>query len=91
MFLSDVIFVFICSKMAKNKVKPQYNVIKARIAEKQKTNQGLAEHLGVAEETVSSWCTNTAQPSIKRLFKIAEYLDINVQFLLAETKPKSAN
>jgi len=74
--------------MAKKEKKIQYNLIKAKLAETNKSNQQLAEKLGVAEETVSSWCTNSAQPSIKRLFLIADYLNINVQSLLIPTRPK---
>lgn len=74
--------------MANKQDKPLYNRIKSKLAERNTTNQQLAESLGVAEETVSSWCTNSAQPSIKRLFKIADFLNINVQSLLTPTKPK---
>jgi transcriptional regulator with XRE-family HTH domain len=75
--------------MAKKEKKIQYNLIKSKLAEANKSNQQLAEKLGVADETVSSWCTNSAQPSIKRLFLIADYLNINVQSLLTPTSPKS--
>ncbi|WP_431292826.1 hypothetical protein [Pedobacter sp. P26] len=33
----------------------------------------MADALKIAPETVSSWCTNTAQPSIKRLFDVATF------------------
>ena len=66
--------------------KTPYNRIKSILAEKRKTNKDLAEALKIAPETVSSWCTNSAQPSIKKLFEIALYLDIEVGELLVSSK-----
>lgn len=63
-----------------------YNRIKAVLAEKGKTNKDLADALHIAPETVSSWCTNSAQPSIKKLFDIAKYLDVEVGTLLVSSK-----
>jgi len=42
----------------------QINRIKAVLAEKQKTNNWLAEQVGKDTSTVSKWCTNRSQPSI---------------------------
>lgn len=66
--------------------KISYNRIKAVLAEKDKTNQFLAEKIGVADQTVSSWCTNTKQPSIERLYQIAKVLKVDIRSLLVETK-----
>ncbi|WP_222539244.1 helix-turn-helix transcriptional regulator [Pedobacter polysacchareus] len=63
-----------------------YNRIKAVLAEKQKTNKDLADALKIAPETVSSWCTNSAQPSIKKLFDIAIFLGVEPGDLLSSTK-----
>lgn len=63
-----------------------YNRIKAVLAEKQKTNKDLADALKIAPETVSSWCTNSAQPSIKKLFDIAIFLGVEAGDLLASVK-----
>lgn len=63
-----------------------YNRIKAVLAEKQKTNKDLADALKIAPETVSSWCTNSAQPSIKKLFDIAVFLGVEAGDLLASVK-----
>jgi transcriptional regulator with XRE-family HTH domain len=63
-----------------------YNRIKSVLAEKGKSNIDLADLLDITPETVSSWCTNSAQPSIKRLFEIASVLDIDVRQLLVSTK-----
>jgi len=66
--------------------KPVYNRIKSVLAENEINNKDLAAKLQIAPETVSSWCTNTAQPSIKRLFQIAEIINIDVRDLLISTK-----
>jgi len=63
-----------------------YNRIKAVLAEKGKTNKDLADALKIAPETVSSWCTNSAQPSIKKLFEVSLYLDVEVGNLLVSSK-----
>ncbi|ALL05971.1 hypothetical protein AQ505_10980 [Pedobacter sp. PACM 27299] len=63
-----------------------YNRIKAVLAEKQKTNKDLADALKIAPETVSSWCTNSAQPSIKKLFDIAVFLGVEPGDLLSSVK-----
>jgi putative transcriptional regulator len=59
-----------------------YNRIKEMLAKYQKTSKALAEYLKVHEPTVSSWCTNNNQPSIKTLFKIAKFLNIEASELL---------
>ena len=66
--------------------KVQYNRIKAVLAETGISNGKLAKHLGIRVETVSRWCTNDAQPSLKRLFEIAEYVKVDVRLLLVSTE-----
>ena len=68
--------------------KINYNRIKAALAEKGITNKELADALKIAPETVSSWCTNTAQPSIKRLFDAATFLDIEAGELLVSWRKR---
>jgi transcriptional regulator with XRE-family HTH domain len=63
-----------------------FNRIKSVLAEKEKTNIELAKALKVAEVTVSSWCTNSAQPSLKRLYDIATFLNVDVRDLLKPNK-----
>lgn len=53
------------------------NRIKVVLAEKKRTNKWLAEQLGKDPCTVSKWCTNTSQPSLETLLKIAELLEVN--------------
>jgi transcriptional regulator with XRE-family HTH domain len=59
-----------------------FNRIKAVLAEESKTNKELAEQLGVAEPTVSRWCTNTQQPSLEMLYEIARVLKRDVRDFL---------
>ncbi|UZD22301.1 helix-turn-helix transcriptional regulator [Algoriphagus halophytocola] len=59
-----------------------YNRIKAVLAEEGKKNIDLAKNLGVKDTTVSRWVTNDSQPSIERLFEIADFLEVDVRTLL---------
>ena len=52
------------------------------LAEKKRTNKWLAEQIGKDPGTVSKWCTNTMQPNLEMLVKIAECLDVDVKDLL---------
>lgn len=58
------------------------NRIKVVLVEKQKTGKWLAEALGKDQSTVSKWCTNTSQPDLYTLAKIAELLKVNIKDLL---------
>ena len=53
------------------------NRIKVMLAEKKRTNKWLAEQLGKDPATVSKWCTNSSQPSLDKLSKIAEALKVD--------------
>lgn len=57
--------------------KKDLNRIKVMLAEKKRTNKWLAEQLGINPATVSKWCTNSSQPSLDMLSKIAEALDVD--------------
>lgn len=50
------------------------NRIKVVLVEKKRTSRWLAEQLGRNISTVSKWCTNTSQPDLQTLDKIAELL-----------------
>jgi transcriptional regulator with XRE-family HTH domain len=62
------------------------NRIKAALAEQQKTNLWLADKLDMSPNTVSKWCTNTMQPTVETLFRIARMLNVDVRELLVSTK-----
>ena len=62
------------------------NRLKVVLAEKNRKGKWLAEQLGKNEATVSRWCSNTAQPSLEMLVKIAELLDVDTRELINRRK-----
>ena len=58
------------------------NRLKVVLVENKKTNKWLAEKLGKDPATISKWCTNTAQPSVETLMRIAKCLNVEVNDLL---------
>lgn len=52
------------------------NRIKVVLADKKRTNKWLAEQLGKDPATVSKWCTNSCQPTLETLMKIANLLNV---------------
>lgn len=60
----------------------QLNRIKVVLVEKRRTGVWLAEQLGVSSVTISKWCSNTTQPTLQTLDKIAELLNIDMRELL---------
>lgn len=61
------------------------NRIKGALADAGRTNLWLAEKVGRDPVTVSKWCTNTSQPDLQTLYKIAEVLEIDIRELLVST------
>jgi transcriptional regulator with XRE-family HTH domain len=57
------------------------NRLKLVIVEQKKTSKWLSEELGVSPSTVSKWCTNSSQPDIETLAKIAKLLNVGVEEL----------
>ena len=58
------------------------NRLKVVLAEKKRTNKWLCKQLGVSPSTVSKWCTNSSQPDLQTLVKIAKLLEVSVEDLL---------
>ena len=58
------------------------NRIKVVLGEKKRTNKWLAEQLGVNPSTVSKWCTNSSQPDLSSLLKIADLLEVDIKELI---------
>jgi len=56
--------------------------LKIVLAEQNKTGKWLAEQLQKNEATISRWCSNTSQPSLEMLVKIADVLKIDVRKLI---------
>ena len=68
------------------------NRIKLVLVEKKRTSKWLSEQMGVNPSTVSKWCTNTSQPDLETLFRIAEVLNVDVRELIhVEKKNNSTN
>ena len=85
------IFTRIYSKHTKNHIplmdeNPNLNRIKVALVERQKTSKWLAEQMGKDQATVSKWCTNTSQPDLPTLTKVAEILNVDIKELLNSTK-----
>ena len=62
------------------------NRIKVVLVEQQKTGKLLAEQLGKSTCTVSKWCSNTIQPDLATLDKIATLLNVDRRELIAPSK-----
>lgn len=58
------------------------NRIKIVLVEQGKTGKWLAEKLGRNEATISRWCSNTSQPSLEILMKIAAILGVSAKDLI---------
>lgn len=58
------------------------NRLKVVLVEKKRTSKWLAEELGKNVATVSKWCTNTIQPDLPTLNRIAELLDVDIKELI---------
>ncbi len=67
----------------------RYKSIKVVLVEKKRTNKWLAEQLGKDPATVSKWCTNTSQPGLKTLLRIANVLEVDVKELLNSSLDES--
>ncbi len=61
------------------------NRLKIVLAEKNRKGKWLAEQLGKNEATISRWCSNTAQPSLEMLVKIAYVLGVNPRSLIYDS------
>ena len=62
------------------------NRIKVVLVEQQKTGKWLAEQMGKSACTVSKWCSNSSQPDLATLDKIATLLNVDIRELIAPSK-----
>ena len=62
------------------------NRLKIVLGEQNKTGQWLAEQLQKNEATISRWCSNTSQPSLEMLVKIATVLNVEPKDLINNLK-----
>jgi transcriptional regulator with XRE-family HTH domain len=65
-------------------MKKDINRLKVVLAEKKRTNKWLAEQLGKDQAMISKWCTNTTQPNLEMLIKVAKVLKVEVKDLLRD-------
>ena len=73
-------FQYIC--IIKKLYMEDINRIKVVLVEKKRTSKWLSEQMGVAPSTVSKWCTNSSQPDLGNLLKIADLLEVDIKELL---------
>ena len=66
------------------------NRIKVALVESKKTSKWLAGQLGRNPATVSKWCTNTSQPDLQTLTKIAALLEMDLRDLLVSGVPEKS-
>ena len=57
------------------------NRIKMVLFEKKRTARWLASEMGGTPSTVSKWCTNTSQPDLATILKIADLLEVDIREL----------
>lgn len=57
------------------------NRIKMVLFEKKKTARWLAGEMGVTHSTVSKCCTNSSQPDLATILKIADLLEVDIREL----------
>lgn len=58
------------------------NRLKIVLVEKKRTSKWLSEQLKINPSTVSKWCTNSSQPDLVNLVRIAKLLEVDVKELL---------
>ena len=52
------------------------NRLKVVLAEKNITNKWLAQEMKTSPATISKWVTNSSQPSLEQLLRLADILEI---------------
>jgi transcriptional regulator with XRE-family HTH domain len=65
------------------------NRIKVVLAERKRTNKWLAAELDKDPATVSKWCTNSSQPDLATLKRVAIALGVDIRDLLVPTPQKA--
>ena len=67
---------------SKDAIMEDVNRIKLVLVEKKRTSKWLSEQMGVNPSTVSKWCTDTSQPDITSLLRIADLLEVDIKELI---------
>lgn len=61
----------------------------ALLNEKKITQKALAKYLGIQLNTISGWLSGKHKISLKNIYKIANYLDVSVDYLLGLQEAKT--
>ena len=75
-------FQYLCLQSVLRIVMKEINRLKIILAEKHKTGKWLAEQLGKDPSTVSKWCSNSSQPQLDTVIRIAELLEVDIEELI---------
>lgn len=67
--------IYCCSLNRTDMESERINRIKVVLVEQNKTGKWLAEQLQKNEAAISRWCSNTSQPSLEMLVRIATVLN----------------
>lgn len=82
MLILFAFLLYLCGIYYINMPRGQVNRLKIVLAEEQKSNKWLAEQLGKDQATSLKWVTNSSQPDLKNLLRIAKTLNVDVARLL---------
>lgn len=69
-------------------MKKDINRIKIVLCETKRKGKWLAGELGANPTTVSKWCTNTTQPDLYTLQRIAHLLNVSIKDLIIDNSNK---
>lgn len=75
-------FQYLCLQSVLRIEMKEINRLKIILAEKNKTGKWLAEQLGKDPSTVSKWCSNSSQPQLDTVIRIAELLEVDITELI---------
>ena len=62
----------------------KYNRLKECLVKKDISQKWLSEKLSVSTVTVNMWCKNKSQPPLKKIYQIAEVLNIKPSEVINE-------
>lgn len=75
-------FHYLCSNRKNIFNMKDINRLKIVLVEKKRTSKWLSKQLKINPSTVSKWCTNSSQPDLANLVRIAKLLEVDVKELL---------
>lgn len=83
---ADIVNLLLSTKNRIGMESERINRIKVVLVEQNRTGKWLAEQLQKNEATISRWCSNTSQPSLEMLVKIATVLNVEPKDLINTLK-----